>query len=334
MSTPRARAAIVLSAPILLVGVLGTPAVARKRPVPGCSGRFILAESPDPKVGSTPTSTLQAITIDATGATVSTDCSTVSARPRRGRTGWRIHTRWKPCGGNRKVFLVATVDAACGQLHGVLRSRKPRSRLQLDLAVTTCAQGAAFASTFNRVEPGDQRRSFLWLKLAAATDPSQLPPGVQVPGAPMPNGLPPLSKDELELVRLWIYSGAPETGTVAGTDKLLNACLPPSKPITIQPLDPPAPGEGVQLVMPTWHLEAHSEHEICFATYYDITAQVPKEFQDPTGTMFRFSGQELRQDPQSHHLLLNRYAAEWFQQDPATVAHDPAFGQWTCRGGD
>src|SRR5262245_44389433 len=375
MSTHRARAAIVLSAPILLVGVLGTPAVARKRPVPGCSGRFILAESPDPKVGSTPTSTLQAITIDATGATVSTDCSTVSARPRRARTGWRIHTRWKPCGGNRKVFLVATVDAACGQLHGVLRSRKPRSRLQLDLAVTTCAQGAAFDSTFkgiqsvifekhgcteqachgstakqggldlspavayqnlfqvrstaspfNRVEPGDQRRSFLWLKLAAATDPSQLPPGVQVPGAPIPSDLRPLTKERLERGRRWIYSAAPETGTVAGTDKLLDACLPPSKPIVIQPLDPPAAGEGVQFVMPPWHLEAHSEHEICFATYYDISAQVPKEFQDPTGTMFRFSGQELRQDPQSHHLILNRYFG-------TASPHDPAFGAWTCNGG-
>ena len=338
MPTPRARAVLLL-APLLLVGVLATPAVAKKSPVPACSARFILAESADPEVGITPTSTLQAITIDATGATVSTDCSTVSTRPRRTRKGWKIHTRWKPCGGNRKVFLVATVDAACGELHGVLRSRKPSSRLQLDLAVSTCAQRAAFDSTFkgiqsvifekhgctqqachgstakqggldlspvvayqnlfqvrstaspfNRVEPGDQRRSFLWLKLAAATDPSQLPPGVQVAGAPMPNG------------------------------------LPPSKPIVIQPLDPPPAGEGVQFVMPPWHLEAHSEHEICFATYYDISAQVPKEFQDPTGTMFRFSGQELRQDPQSHHLILNRYFG-------TASPHDPAFGAWTCNGG-
>jgi hypothetical protein len=43
---------------MLLFGALGTPAVAKKRPMPSCSGRFILAESPDPKVGSTPTSTL------------------------------------------------------------------------------------------------------------------------------------------------------------------------------------------------------------------------------------------------------------------------------------
>jgi hypothetical protein len=195
-------------------------------------------------------------------------------------------------------------------------------------------QVPATESTFDLVQPGDQRRSFLWLKLAAATDPSQLPPGVQVAGAPMPNGLPPLSKDELELVQLWIYSGAPQTGTVGGTQTLLNACLPPPAPIIIAPLDPPPPGTGVQFVMPVWPLPAQSEHELCFATYYDITAQVPKEFQDPTGTMFRFSAQELRQDPQSHHLLLNRYAAEWFQQDPATVVHDPAFGQWTCNGGD
>jgi len=183
------------------------------------------------------------------------------------------------------------------------------------------------ASALPRVEPGDERRSFLWLKLAAATDPSQLPAHVDVPGAPMPNGLPPLSKDELELVRLWIYSGAPETGTVAGTPALLGACLPPPTPITIEPLAAPAPGDGIQFEMPPWKLEAHSEHEICFATYYDITDRVPKEFQDPTGTYFRFSGQELRQDPQSHHLILNRYFGH-------ADVHDPSFGGWTCNGGD
>ena len=60
--------------------------------------------------------------------------------------------------------------------------------------------------------------------------------------------------------------------------------------------------------MPPWHLEAHSEHEICFATYYDFTDQVPDEFQDPSGDdVPLLRGSELRQDPQSHHLILNRY---------------------------
>jgi hypothetical protein len=80
--------------------------------------------------------------------------------------------------------------------------------------------------------------------------------------------------------------------------------------------------------MPRWLLPASSEHEICFASYYDISSQVPEEFRDPTGQYFRFNGTELRQDPQSHHLILNL----------AVVApddlHDPAFGAWTCKGGE
>ncbi|HZR79512.1 MAG TPA: hypothetical protein VFD92_00320 [Candidatus Binatia bacterium] len=181
--------------------------------------------------------------------------------------------------------------------------------------------------SMKRIEPGDKDRSYLWLKLAAATNPGS----VQISGSPMPNGLPPLSPDELELVRRWIYAGAPETGTVQGTAELLDACLPDPEPIVIKPLDPPAAGTGVQFVLPQWHLPAHSEHENCFATYYDITQQTPAAFNDPSGQMFRFKGFDLRQDPQSHHLLLY-YSPLNFQPGGIDV-HDPSFGTWTCRGG-
>ena len=50
-----------------------------------------------------------------------------------------------------------------------------------------------------------QERSFLWLKLAATTSPGS----VEIVGAPMPNGLPPITENELEALRLWIYAGAP-----------------------------------------------------------------------------------------------------------------------------
>jgi hypothetical protein len=183
---------------------------------------------------------------------------------------------------------------------------------------------ASVNSAFPRVLPGDNDRSFLWLKLAAATNPGT----VQVAGSPMPLSAQPLSADELELVRLWIYGGAPETGTVPGSENLIDGCLPPLQPITIKPLDPPAAGEGIQLIMPQYVLPAGSEHELCFASYYDISAQVPAEFQDPSGRFFRFEGQELRQDPQSHHLILN-YADISVDQ-----VHDPAFGGWTCKGGE
>ncbi len=178
-------------------------------------------------------------------------------------------------------------------------------------------------SGMERVRPGDKERSWLWLKVLAKTRPGS----AQIVGAPMPLNAGALSEDELELLRLWIYAGAPEKGTVAGTEKYLSGCLPPVEPISIAPLDPPPAGEGVQFVLPPVDLAASSEREICFATWYDLSGQVPPESLDPTGEYFRYSGQELRQDPQSHHLLvlLPGLGAE--------AVHDPVFGAWTCAGG-
>jgi hypothetical protein len=192
------------------------------------------------------------------------------------------------------------------------------------VAYANLLDAPALGSPLVRVSPGDNDTSYLWRKLAAATRPGS----VDIGGAPMPLGLTPLSENELEAVRLWIYSGAPETGTVAGTEGLLDACLPPPKPITIKPLDPPPAGEGIQLVMPQWRLPADSEHEVCFASYYDISDQVPEQFRDPSGKYFRFAAQELRQDPQSHHLILN-YSTVGVED-----IHHPAFGDWTCKGGE
>jgi len=54
----------------------------------------------------------------------------------------------------------------------------------------------------------------------------------------------PLTADELRLVSLWIYNGAPATGVVPGSESLLLAsCTPPADPQKIPPPEPPAPGE-------------------------------------------------------------------------------------------
>jgi hypothetical protein len=174
-----------------------------------------------------------------------------------------------------------------------------------------------------RILPGDKDRSLLWLKLAAKTRPAS----VSVAGAPMPINLPGIPEQELDLVRQWIYAGAPETGTVPGTEDLLGGCLPPVEPIAIKPLDPPAPGEGVQFVLPPIEVPPGTEQEYCFATYYDVSAQVPTSMRDPSGRLFRYSEQELRQDPLSHHLVLLDSGV------PVERIHDPAFGAWTCAGG-
>ena len=234
------------------------------------------------------------------------------------------------CEGTSYASTFAAIQTEIFEKHGctqdVCHGSAKQGGLELtrDVAYANVFDVRALGSTLKRVEPGDKSRSWLWLKLAAATQPGS----VEITGAPMPNGLPPIGEDELEALRLWIYAGAPETGTVDGTAQLLNGCLPPPKPITIKPLDPPAPGEGVQFVLPTVPLPKKHEQEVCFATYYDVSAQVPPEFRDPSGTYFRFSGQELRQDPQSHHLVLMHSGV------PVADLHDPAFGRWSCAGGE
>lgn len=196
--------------------------------------------------------------------------------------------------------------------------------LSPDVAYENLLEVDSVGSRWRLVEPGDKDRSHLYLKLWAKTEPG----AVTVAGAPMPSGLPALLAEELEALRLWIYAGAPETGTVIGTEGLLDACLPEPQPITVKPLDPPAPEEGIQFVLPPVHLAKSSEQEICFATVYDFTDQVPDWAIDPTGRYFRFRGQELRQDPASHHLVLIHA-----DLDPDESASHPAFGTWTCAGG-
>lgn len=195
--------------------------------------------------------------------------------------------------------------------------------LSPDVAYQNLVDVPSAGSSFLRVRPGDKVRSLLWLKLAAGTDPD----ATDYDGAPMPSGLPAITSEELDLVRWWIYAGAPETGTVAGTEDLIDGCLPPAEPQPIRPLEAPAPGTGIQFRVPEFDIPAASELEYCYASYYDISDQVPEEYQDPTGTSFYFGGQELRMDAQSHHIILNLASI-----DPSQLG-DPSFGNWACRGG-
>lgn len=190
-------------------------------------------------------------------------------------------------------------------------------------------------TTLNRIEPGDQDVSYLWLKLAAATLAAQYP---DVPGSPMPSGgRPPLTADQLEGLRLWIRAGAPEAGVVENTGAKFASCLPPADPQKIPPLDPPALGTGIQLYAPPWDLPRQVENEVCYATYYDldqIPGAVPESAKTPCPPWmggagrqcFRYHVNELAQDPQSHHSIIHLYVG-------ASGTTHPAWGAWTCKGG-
>ncbi len=183
--------------------------------------------------------------------------------------------------------------------------------------------------SIERVLPGDEELSLLYKKLAAGTEGTN--PGAL--GQAMPIGLEPLSSDQLEAIRIWIRAGAPADSIVGGTLELLgcDGSFEP-EPNKINPLPAPAQDEGVQFYAGGWDLDGESEDEVCFASYYDFTDQVPAEYQvdcDQFGEgrkCFAFGRNELAQDGQSHHSIIGVYTPE---SDP----NGGDWGPWTCLGG-
>ena len=136
-------------------------------------------------------------------------------------------------GGTQFSSTYAAIQQQIFQNHGCTTqachgtATNPQGSLNLlpDVAYQNIFQQPSSESGLLRLDPGEELKSYLYLKLLAATNPSAVPPGA-VSGSPMPFGLPPLSASELDALRLWIVSGAPQTGTVEGTEADLNACLP------------------------------------------------------------------------------------------------------------
>lgn len=204
--------------------------------------------------------------------------------------------------------------------------------LRPDVAYENLIEVKAKLGSQYRIMPGVPGESFLYNKLRAATEPGS----VTVEGSSMPAGAPALSSEHLEVLRRWIEAGAPREGSVGDSvtgqsgsiAKLLDSCLPDATPIAITPLTAPAKDEGVRLTMAPFTLPAATEVDVCFAQYYDFSEIVPEEFQDKENGLFYVSSLRIRQDPQSHHLLL---------LDPKLspdAIDDPSLGAWNCRGGD
>jgi hypothetical protein len=148
----------------------------------------------------------------------------------------------------------------------------------------------------------------------------------------MPIGSAPLSKAELDAVELWILKGATREGVAAdltmgkNVGQLLNACLPEPKPLEVKPLDPPAKDVGFQLLLPSYKLPASSEVQNCTAFAYDLTDSVPEQYRDVVRNVINVNGSQVRQDPQSHHLVL---------YNPRVTLDDleDNIKGWTCREG-
>lgn len=199
--------------------------------------------------------------------------------------------------------------------HGSIEGAADAGGLNLspDVAFENLVNVYSEQGKMDRVEPGSPTNdSFLYRKLAAKT--LGLDIGSDA-GTAMPSGLPAVGVDELEALRLWIQYSAQKEGVVAGTEALLNSCLPPAKPPHLDPPAPPAAGAGVQYFAHPWTIGPRDEDEVCYATYEDVTDQIPDEFKTPcpdfwggpTKTCYYFDKTELTQEPNSHHSIIHIY---------------------------
>lgn len=202
--------------------------------------------------------------------------------------------------------------------------------LRADVSWSRLVEVDALGSQLLLVQPGRANYSYLFHKLAAASNPEQ---GQAITGAPMPVGVPPLTADELEAVRIWIERGAPRTGSVGATfgsgdetvlEDLLGACLPPAEPNEVPRLEPPPPSEGIQMVMPPYDIPPGTEHEICFGVPYDFSDIVPDEYKDESGEYYYAEYSTRRSDTNTHHLVLLNSGVSIEEAD------DPSFGTWRC----
>jgi hypothetical protein len=213
-----------------------------------------------------------------------------------------------------------------GMCHGEAKSGG--LDLRPDAAYANLVDAPSSNSSHARVQPGTAVESFLYQKLRAATEPGS----VEINGSPMPVGAAPLSPGELRAIQLWIMKGAPETGSVSdpieGVDvgTLLDACLPPAKPIPVKPLEPPAPEEGIQFILPSYVLKAGTEVENCVPFAYDLTTTVPTQYKDEARNVIFVKSSRVRQDSVSHHMVVWNPA-----QDLTTLA--PNAPGWSCKAG-
>ena len=221
-----------------------------------------------------------------------------------------------------EAVQVEVFDAYCTSCHN--ENALGGLDLSADVSYGNLFEADSVSSDLWRVMPGDEQRSYLYAKVAAHVDDSILISGGMMP----PSG--PLPAELLELLRLWIVNGAPEDGVIVETKDVIDACLPDPEPLEIEPLDPPAPGEGVQYVMPGYMLDAASEVEVCFATWVDVCDDVPDEYKTADGNFFAYDAYEIRQNVGSHHLLVQAPVATLGGEyiDPNTLEG------WACRGGD
>ena len=164
------------------------------------------------------------------------------------------------------------------------------------LVNTSPANPVANGAGKKRILPGDLDRSFLWNKISA--------PLASGEGASMPlgsNGFINLNPELTEVIRKWILAGAPKEGIVEGTGGSGGSSSQQQPPI--EPLAPPAAGQGFQVKIPAFGLNNQPEREGCLFVRLPNTEPI------------YMSGYEIHMRPGSHHFIVYSYNGEACDKD-------------------
>lgn len=167
------------------------------------------------------------------------------------------------------------------------------------------ANATAAAKGYKRIDKGQPYRSFLLRKvnnglihaLDAALDSEE--------GSSMPpyGGGTPLTNPELELIRQWIYAGAPQTGNVVNQN-LINQYYAEGGMTPIDRPEPPAPGEGFQVHFGPIFMAPADEKE--FSLKYPL--QLPNDIE--------VKSIDLKMNPSSHHFILFKWNGTSANNEP------------------
>ena len=188
------------------------------------------------------------------------------------------------------IFDKSCVNTAC---HGA-----PANAGGLNLAYENSYQNligqtpknpAAAAAGMKLVDPSNPDNSFIVTKLIGPTE-NEL-------GARMPFAAGKLHDGKIEALRKWITAGAPRDTQIAGIGDLAVLRDPEE---TFEAPAPPPPGQGYQLHLPKFKIEAGKELEVFYAT------QIKDENgQTPEGDIF-VNGFDIYYPTGSHHFILYR----------------------------
>ncbi|MEM8610044.1 MAG: hypothetical protein AAGF92_23330 [Myxococcota bacterium] len=213
--------------------------------------------------------------------------------------------------------------------------------LRADAAYDNLVNVPGIAADLVRVFPAEQDLSLLYIKVEAKVTGESL--GERgIAGGPMPVGDDVLSDDDLALLRAWIRGGAPENDIVDGSQQFATCDLEGTvAPNTVEPLPVPDVDKGVQFYSGGWQVDALAEGEVCFVSYYDLSAQIPEEFVVPCSDdaggpdrdCFAYKNILHLQTPQSHHAINEFYVPP----EGKEAQYDPmngAWKNWSCNGGD